>query len=145
MFMKPDKKGMIKKIIEKIIWSFDNTSSGFSSRKLSAFFANMIAAAVTVYNCIYNNGTIPDAVMYIVGIWLVYSLLCLGIITAEQVLRFKEGFSAEKNPEDDHGQTEETKPEDDETARAQAEMLKAQAEVAQAVGNEVKPEEKPGT
>lgn len=103
------KKGMFMRIIEKITWSFDNSSSGFSARKLSAFWSVMVATLVTLYVTIYDK-TASMIPVYFAGIWLLYSLLCLGIVTAEQVLRFKEGFSNNKNDEDDHDHNIESEP-----------------------------------
>jgi len=129
-------KGMFMKLFEKLIWSFDNSSSGFSARKLSAFAAIGIAAYVTIYNCVVLASKIDESTMYIIGIWLVFALLCLGIVTAEQILRFKEGLNTEKNVEDDHGVVAPDAPVDGVAPDATAEQIAK----AQAMG-EVKPEE----
>lgn len=70
-------------IIEKLMSSFDNHSMGFSARKLSAFIAVMVAIYSTVH---YVDGT---TIVNVLMVWLTFALMCLGIITAEQVLRFK--------------------------------------------------------
>lgn len=81
-------------IFTKLIRSFDNAPGGFSARKLSAFIAVMMAIYGTVH---YVDGTtVINAIM----VWLTFALLCLGIITAEQVLRFKGQAEPEK-PKDE--------------------------------------------
>lgn len=66
----------------KILSSFDNRRDGYSARKLSAF-----AGVIAAYGLSYKLGT-PENADYLVAIWLVFSLLCLGIITAEQLLKY---------------------------------------------------------
>ena len=72
----------MKIIIQKLIDSFDNKPNGFSARKLSAFIAIIIALYITI-NYI-DNTTLINALM----VCLTFALLCLGIITAEQILKF---------------------------------------------------------
>lgn len=67
--------------IGKIFASFDTTPEGFSGRKLSAF-VTIISAIVLAF----KFGT-SENVTYLVGILLTFALLCLGIVTAEQLLR----------------------------------------------------------
>lgn len=69
--------------MKKLISSFDNTSNGFSARKLSAFVGVFVSIIATFK--FVNNQTIIEALM----VWLCFALLCLGIITAEQVIRFR--------------------------------------------------------
>lgn len=76
-------------IITNVKDSFHNNPTGFSARKLSAFASFSIAAYVAV-----QNSTPEDAVM-LAGVFLLYSLLCLGIVTAEQIVRFREGNKSE--------------------------------------------------
>lgn len=70
---------------KRLIASFDNTTKGFSARKLSAFAGVNIAMLLS-----FKLGT-PENGTYIVGIWLTFSLLCLGIVTAEQLLMYLKG------------------------------------------------------
>lgn len=72
-------------ILHKIISSFDNTTDGFSARKLSAF-AGVVVSIIATFRFI-DHQTIVEALI----VWLVFALLCLGIVTAEQVLRFYKG------------------------------------------------------
>lgn len=72
-------------IIHKLIASFDNTTDGFSARKLSAF-AGVIVSIIATFRFV-DDKTIIEALM----VWLVFALLCLGIVTAEQVLKFYKG------------------------------------------------------
>lgn len=83
------------KLMKKIIASFDNSTDGFSARKLSAF-AGVIVSIIATFRFVDVN-TIIEALM----VWLVFALLCLGIITAEQLLKFykgKRGESVDESP-----------------------------------------------
>lgn len=81
-------------IYKKLIHSFDNTPHGFSARKLSAFTAVMAAIYATFE--FLDNTTVISALM----VWLTFALLCLGIITAEQVIRFRDKLGPdEKEPQ----------------------------------------------
>jgi uncharacterized membrane protein len=75
---------------ERFLSSFDNHSQGMSGRKLSAF------AAVIIGVWISNKFTNADNLQYILAIWLIYSLLCLGIITFQQVIELKNGQQAQQ-------------------------------------------------
>jgi len=69
-------------ILDKLVASFDNSAIGFSARKLSAFISVTVAIVATfVY---VDEKVITNTLI----IWLTFALLCLGIITAEQVLRY---------------------------------------------------------
>lgn len=80
-------------MIKKLLSSFDNKQeSGFSARKLTAFWCVMLLTFlhykyVNFENCI-------DAIM--VDSALV--LILLGIITAEQIIKFKNGNNDNNEP-----------------------------------------------
>lgn len=81
----------MKEFFKKLVNSLDNNSVGFSGRKLTALFSVIIAAFVTY--------SLPiEARLHALYAWQVLALLCLGIITIEQVLRFKNGET--KSPTD---------------------------------------------
>ena len=65
--------------------SFKNTPGGFSARKCTAFLCTLVAAYVT-----YKHAN-DDNVYSLTTLWLASALLCLGIITAEQLIKFKNG------------------------------------------------------
>jgi uncharacterized membrane protein HdeD (DUF308 family) len=71
------------KLMHKIIASFDNSKDGFSARKLSAF-AGVSVSIIATFRFV-DTATIIEALM----VWLCFALLCLGIITAEQVIRLR--------------------------------------------------------
>lgn len=73
----------------RLIQSFDNTQAGYSARKLSAFAGVCISLWITFK--ITTEGTLVEVLL----IWLLFALLCLGIVTVEQVIRFKEGVKRE--------------------------------------------------
>ena len=76
-------------MFKKLFSSFDNTSLGYSGRKLTAWASVMVAAYVTY--------TLPmDARLHALYAWQILALLCLGIITVEQILKFKSGQSVKE-------------------------------------------------
>jgi hypothetical protein len=77
-------------MFKKLVASLDNTSLGFSGRKLTALFSVIVAAYVTY--------TLPlDVRLYALYSWQALALLCLGIITIEQVIKLKNGQAAKEN------------------------------------------------
>lgn len=86
----------MKKLIQKLIASFENNKDGFSGRKLSAF----TAIAVAIYISIKQVPT--EFKLECVYAWLAFALLCLGIVTIQNILEFKNGKATEepKKPEE---------------------------------------------
>jgi len=77
------------KLIDDWIKSFDNNpNSGLSARKLSAFFAVCVAGYVTIHYC---N---PEILTGVLHAWLAFALLCLSVITLEQIVKLKNGNGA---------------------------------------------------
>jgi len=78
-------------IIDKFLGSFDNsTPNSFSGRKLSSF-AGVATAIVLTY-------LLPDeAKLHALYAWQLFSLLCLTVITAQQIINFKNGNSGKPN------------------------------------------------
>jgi hypothetical protein len=95
---KKKNKWYLTKIFEKLIWSFDNSASGFSARKLSAWAAVSVSLYITVHY------VAPENLINVLGIWLIFALLCLGIVTAEQIIRFKDGNTPAADDDDAHQQ-----------------------------------------
>lgn len=81
----------MKELLKKLFASFDTTTLGFSGRKLTAFYSVIIAAYVT-----YNLPV--EARLHALYAWQILALLCLGIVTVEQIIKFKNGDQS-KNPE----------------------------------------------
>jgi 4-amino-4-deoxy-L-arabinose transferase-like glycosyltransferase len=76
----------MKNFIKKLTGSLDNYSKEtYSGRKLSAL-AGVIAAYYVTYK--FTDITVLD---YVLTAWLCFALLCLGIITAQQVIELKNG------------------------------------------------------
>lgn len=72
----------MKTFITKLFASLDNHSLGYSGRKLTAMASIIIAAYVTY--------TLPlDVRLHALYAWQILALLCLGIVTAEQIIKFK--------------------------------------------------------
>lgn len=76
-------------LFQKLIASFDNTTEGFAARKLSAFAAVVAAIYFSYQNCT------PENVVELVVTWLVFALLCLGLVTVQNIIDFKNGKSVE--------------------------------------------------
>ena len=73
-------------MFKKLFASFDNNTLGYSARKLTAFASLCVAAGVTY--------TLPaDAKLHALYAWLLLVLLCLGIVTIEQIIRLKASQS----------------------------------------------------
>lgn len=75
----------MKDIFKKLLSSFDNTTTGFSARKLSAFAAVVVGVVAT-----FKFGSDTN-IVEILTVWLGFALLCLGIITVQQIIDFKNG------------------------------------------------------
>ena len=80
-------------LITKIIHSFDNSKDGFSARKLTAF----TLTACVVY--MHARWVEHDNVAEVLIIDLSTVLLLLGIVTAEQIIRLKNGNKSENESE----------------------------------------------
>lgn len=75
----------VKEVISNLLKSFTTDSGGFSARKLSAFAGVLTAIYVTL---VLLPKTEQINALYA---WLCFALLCLGIVTFEQIIRLKEG------------------------------------------------------
>ena len=75
----------MKKIFWDWISSFNNNTQGMSARKLSAFFACAVGAVLSFK--FGSQGTAVELTL----IWVSFALLCMGIITVQQIIDFKSG------------------------------------------------------
>jgi succinate-acetate transporter protein len=74
------------KILDEILHSFDNNpNSGFSARKLSAF----VGVTVAIYLSVFKADV--TVVVELVMAWMCFILLCLGLITTQQIVELKNG------------------------------------------------------
>jgi hypothetical protein len=74
----------MRKILTNLVASFTTDTLGFSARKLSAFAGVVMAIVVTL--------KLPkDAYLHAIYAWQTFALLCLGIVTIEQIIRLKNG------------------------------------------------------
>jgi hypothetical protein len=71
---------MIKNLIDSL-----KNKGEFSGRKLSAFVGVLTAIYLTIFKIPLEHQL--DALM----VWLSFSLLCLGIVTVQNVIEFKNG------------------------------------------------------
>lgn len=82
---------MIKQVATNILNSFNNHEKGFSARKLSAF--TLMACIVWVHYKWINHDNVAEVLI----IDLCGVLILLGIITAEQIIKFKNDKPNESN------------------------------------------------
>lgn len=68
----------------KDIWNgFKTGASGLSGRKLSAFWAIVVVSTFLSY----KNTTEKNAIQ-MVGMWLIFALICLGLVTIPELIKF---------------------------------------------------------
>ena len=78
----------MKTIFIKLFASLDTHSLGFSGRKLTALFSVLVGAYITY--------TLPLEVrLHALYSWQLLALLCLGIVTFEQIIKLKNGDKPE--------------------------------------------------
>ncbi len=75
----------MKRIIDNLLNSFNNEPIGYSARKLSSFVAVITSIFLSIKFC---NSEILNLIIIT---WLGFGLLCLGIITMQQIINFKNG------------------------------------------------------
>jgi multisubunit Na+/H+ antiporter MnhB subunit len=83
----------MKEIFNYILASFDNSNDGASARKLTAF-ALMNCIAYLHIKHVDNNNSIYFHIVDLVGVGVL-----LGIITIEQIIKFKNGNKDNENNE----------------------------------------------
>lgn len=96
----------MKKIIQKLESTFDTTTKGYSSRKLSAFWAIVVMGGVLTWK--YGD---KDNAVEMLTAWLVFGLLCLGIITVQNIINLKNGTTTNTNASTNELHDSENKPE----------------------------------
>ena len=80
------------KMINKLLGSFDNVKGqGFSARKLTAF-ALMLCIAFIHFRFVDINNAIEALMIDLSGV-----LLCLGIVTAQNIIELKNNKQNEGN------------------------------------------------
>jgi len=79
-------------MLKGIIDSFKTTPGGFSGRKISA-------ALSLIWACYLADGLTGDARMHAVFAFLIFSAVCLGLVTIPELIKFlstKGGFVKEE-------------------------------------------------
>jgi hypothetical protein len=77
-------------IKERLINSFDTQKGGFSGRKLTAFYSIIVATYLTYLIPVNER-------IYALAFWQLLALLCLGIVTFEQIIKLKNGDNNKHN------------------------------------------------
>lgn len=93
-------------MIQNILASFDNSNAGFSARKLTAFW---LVVLLTYIEGRYTNSEnlVEIAIIDVCG-----AFLCLGIITAEQIINLRSGNTITSKQEATITETKSEKGED---------------------------------
>lgn len=73
------------KFLKDIFGTFSTTEGGHSARKWSAFAAFFMSAYLSIKHTDASN------VITIVLIYLIFSLLCMGLVTVQDIIKFKGG------------------------------------------------------
>jgi hypothetical protein len=81
----------MRKLFDRLVNSFDNENAGFSARKLTAF-ALVLCIYYIHYKYVNESIAIEALIVDLCGV-----LISLGIITAEQVIKLKNGGNNENN------------------------------------------------
>jgi hypothetical protein len=79
----------MKQILNNILASLDNHSKGYSGRKLTAVWSVLVASYVT-------HRLPEDMRLHALYAWQILALLCLGIVTFEQIIKLKNGGNNEQ-------------------------------------------------
>lgn len=79
----------MKKFFSDLLASGSTEAGGYSARKLSAFLAVVVNA--TWITLKYTTTEVLEGVL---GLWLLFALLCLGLVTFGQLLELKTGRSS---------------------------------------------------
>ena len=82
---------MIKQIATNILNSFNTFEKGFSARKLSAFTL-MVCIVWVHYKWVNHDNVAEVLIIDLCGV-----LILLGIVTAEQIIKFKNDSPNETN------------------------------------------------
>jgi hypothetical protein len=81
----------MKNIFINILNSFKNNTLGYSGRKLSAFASVLTGIVITLVK-------LPSAdQLNALYAWLLFALLCLGIVTIQNIIEFKNGIKNDKS------------------------------------------------
>lgn len=75
----------MKDLIKKLFASLDTTNLGFSGRKLTALFSILMGAYITIYKLR------PKDYFTALVTWVSVALLCLGIVTIQNIIELKNG------------------------------------------------------
>ena len=82
----------MKKLFTWIGKSFSSDKDGGSARKLSAFYAVVLMAGfITIKKADANNS------LYMLIAWLIFAAVCLGMVTAQQLIELKNGNPTKKD------------------------------------------------
>lgn len=84
---------------QRLFNSLDTKNEGFSGRKLSAVWANALAGALVVGYLIigYQKDNFKSFPL-VLGVTYTYASLCLGLVTASNIIHFKHGGKTKELP-----------------------------------------------
>lgn len=88
-------KNLLKNIVLNLLRALDNRPGGFSARKLSAFVTMLCVIYLHIH---YVDATVLVSVLFYD---MLFILLLLGLITVDQLYKFKNGGNNSTPPKDD--------------------------------------------
>jgi len=80
-------------IVDNLIKSFTTEKGGFAARKLTAFALMICIAYIHIKHCTPENA-VEFLIIDLAGV-----LLCLGLVTASNLIELKNGKKEEKEPQ----------------------------------------------
>jgi len=81
----------IQEIWNNYFQSFTGKDEGFLRRKMMSFAGVWTAAALSWKYCDFANAN------YIISAWLLFSLLCAGLIIMQDIIKLKNGNNTNEN------------------------------------------------
>jgi len=83
----------MKEFFKRLTNSLDTKNEGFSGRKLSAVYGNILAGVLVYF---YSQSPLKNFPL-VYGITLTYACLCLGLVTATNIIKFRHGTKDDKD------------------------------------------------
>ena len=99
--------GKSLEIIFNIFESLKLKEGGYSARKLSALQGAIMASIITIVALIYAYvNKEPWIFKVFLFTWLLYSLVCLGVVTVEQIIKLKSNGTSNTESNNSNGSGE---------------------------------------
>jgi hypothetical protein len=84
---------LLERAVKWFLSSFDNSTTGSSARKWTAFVGVLLCLRIT------DRNVTPQNVGEVLVIWLTFIGALLGLVTYEQIVRAKQGKTDPNSPQ----------------------------------------------